>query len=458
MNITVNTEKPESGQLVATLTISKKDVDAAIAKTYKEIARRYSFQGFRRGRAPRPVIDGIVGREAVLADATNSLLSEAEPLMIEQLDVVPVGRIDYGEDPSPVAEKSDYTIVAKIGVRPDVTLDSYDAPTINMPPDEATDAEVDQQIDILLSYRTSYEDVEEDRGAEDGDTLLCDVENINNLRQYEGTNRMFALDNQNILPQFRDGLRGMKKGEEKEISWTIEAEHDDEKHEITMAAKVKVNAIRHLVTPVLTEDNVEADFGFPTIEELREAVREEIEADKKTSLPQLKEDRIVEAIGEHLALEEIPAVYTEQIFNEIANQFLASLQNQNMSLDMYLQSRGATTEDFLADMHAQADERARQSLALDALAEHLGCDATDEDVRRQFEEAGVPDVDAGINDFIKEGRLPAVRESIRRTKALEWLVENITVNVVDEVAERRAAAQNADAEAAADDEKADDAE
>lgn len=436
MNITVTTEKPESGLLVATLTIAKKDVDAAIARTYKEIARRYAFQGFRRGRAPRPVIDGIVGREAVLADATNTLMSEAEPLMIEQLDVVPIGNVDYGEDPALLVEKSDYTIEAKISVRPDVELDSYDAPTINMPPEEATEAEIDRQIDQLRSYRTTFEDVEEDRGAEDGDMLLCDVTNINNLREYEGENRMFSIDNPRIRQEFRDGLRGMKKGEEKEISWVEEHGAEDDKQEITFAAKVVVNAIRHAVTPEITEDNVKDDYGFETIEELREAVKEEIEADKKLSLPRLKEDRVVEAVGEHLTLEEIPAAYTEQVFNEIANQFLSQLQSQNMSLDMYLQSRGVTSEDFVADMRDQAGERARQSLALDALAEHLDLEVTAEDVRAEFERAGVPDVASAMNDFFKEGRMPAVRESIRRTKAVEWLVDNAEVNIVDEIAEQ----------------------
>ena len=436
MKITVNTEKPESGLLVATLTIGKKDVDATIAKTYKDIARKYAFQGFRRGRAPRPVIDGIVGRQAVLAEATNSLLTEAEPLMIEQLDVVPVGQIDYGEEPALAQEKSDYTIEAKISVRPDVELDSYDAPSINMPPEEATEAEIDQQINILLSYRTHFEDVEEDRGAEGSDMLLCDVENISNLREYEGQNRMFSLDNERLHAEWRDGLRGMKKDEEKEISWTVEAERDGEHHEATFAAKVKVNAIRVAVTPELTEDNVKDDFGFDTIEELRNAVKEEIEGDKKSTLPQLKEDRVVEAIGEHLTLEEIPTAYTEQIFNEIANQFLTQLQSQNMSLDGYLQSRGATPDDFIADLHVQAEERARQSLALDALAAHLGFEVTDEEVREEFEKAGVPDVDAAIKDFRNEGRLPAVRESIRRTKAVQWLVENASVTEVDEIAER----------------------
>ncbi len=436
MKITVTTEKPESGLLVATLTVDKKDVDAAIAKTYKDIARRYAFQGFRRGRAPRPVIDGIVGREAVLGDATNTLMSEAEPLMIEQLDVVPIGNVDYGEDPALVSEKSDYTIEARITVRPDVELDSYDAPGINMPPEEATEAEIDRQVELLRSYRTTFEDVEEDRGAQEDDMVLCDVENISNLREYEGENRMFALNNERLHKEFVDGLLGMKKDEEKEISWNVEAERDGEKHEATFAAKVTVKAIRQAVTPEITEENVKDDYGFETIDELREAVKEEIEEDKKTSLPQLKEDRVVEAIGEHLTLEEVPAAYTEQVFNEIANQFLTQLQSQNLSLDMYLQSRGLSADDFVSDLHEQAAERARQSLALDALAEHLQIEVSQDDVRAEFERAGVPDVDAAMKEFLGEGRMPAVRESIRRTKVVEWLVDNAEVTVVDEIAEQ----------------------
>ena len=112
---------------------------------------------------------------------------------------------------------------------------------------------------------------------------------------------------------------------------------------------------------------------------------------------------------------------------------------------MYLRARGVKTDDFLADLRVQAEERARQSLALDALAAKLGVEATEDDVRAEFEKAGVEDVDASVEQWRSEGRLPAIRDSIRRTKALDWLVENAKVNIVDEVAER-AAADKADAE------------
>ena len=147
MNITVTAERPESTKVVATITVPAAEVDRYVAQAYKNIARRYQFQGFRRGRAPRPVIDGIVGREAILADATNDLLNDAQPIMLDELDIVPVERPSYGDDPALVVEHEDYVVTATITVPPVVELSSYDAVAINMPPQEATEAEIDFQID-----------------------------------------------------------------------------------------------------------------------------------------------------------------------------------------------------------------------------------------------------------------------------------------------------------------------
>ena len=128
----------------------------------------------------------------------------------------------------------------------------------------------------------------------------------------------------------------------------------------------------------------------------------------------------------------------KQVFDEIAQDFLGQLQRQGTTLDAWLQARHIEVNDFLADLNQQADERARQALALDALAKHLGLEATEEDVRGEFEKAGMKDVDASMKEFKDAGRMPAVRESIKRTKAVNWLVENAKVTEVDEVAERRA--------------------
>ena len=146
-------------------------------------------------------------------------------------------------------------------------------------------------------------------------------------------------------------------------------------------------------------------------------------------------------MGKLLDLETVPEAYQNEIFNELAQEFLGQLQRQNVSLDMFLRARGIKSDDFIADLRVQAEERARQSLALDAVAAKLGLEASEDEVREEFEKAGVEDVDASVEQWRGEGRLPAIRDSIRRTKALDWLVENCKVNVVDEVAERAAAAE-----------------
>ena len=443
LKITVTAEKPVDEKMAATVTVASADVDKAIAKTYKDIAKKYNFQGFRRGHAPRPVIDGIIGRESVLAQATNDILNAIEPLMLEELDVTPVGRVNFGPedaDPEFVAQGADYVVSATIGVRPAAGLTSYDAPEINLPPEEATEAEINWQINQLLSYQVTYEDIEEDRAVEPGDIVSVDIENVDGAGHLAGKNRMLVLDGQQIPEQLQEGIVGMKRGEEKAIEWTRTHVHEGEEHSHTFSVKVTLNAIKKAVTPELT-DEVAKKYGYDTVDAFKEAVKEEIEGDKKTTIPNLKEDRVVEAVGKLLDLETVPEDYQNEIFNELASEFLAQLQRQNVSLDMFLRARGLKSDDFIADLRVQAEERARQSLALDAVAAKLGLEATDEDVVAEFEKAGVEDVKASIKEWKDQGRLPAIRDSIRRTKALDWLVENAKVNVVDEVAERAAAAE-----------------
>ena len=421
MKITVTAEKPIDDKVAATVTVPAADVDKAIAKTYKDIAKKYNFQGFRRGHAPRPVIDGIIGRESVLAQATNDLLNAVEPMMLEELDVTPVGRVSFGEegaDPQLASQGSDYVITATIGVRPTCELESYDAPEINLPPEEATEAEIDWQINQLLTYQVTYEDVEEDRAAEPGDVVSVDVENVEGAGHLAGKNRLLALDGQQVPEQLQEGIVGMKKGEEKAIEWTHTHVHEGEEHSHTFSVKVTLNGIKKAVTPEL-DDEVAKKFGFDDVAAFRAAVKEEIEGDKKTTIPNLKEDRVVEAMGKVLKLETVPEAYQNEIFNELASEFLAQLQRQNVSLDMFLRARGLKSDDFIADLRVQAE-----------------LEATEDDVRAEFERAGVEDVDASVKQWREEGRLPAIRDSIRRTKALDWLVENAKVNVVDEVAER----------------------
>ena len=126
--------------------------------------------------------------------------------------------------------------------------------------------------------------------------------------------------------------------------------------------------------------------------------------------------------------------YEQSVFEELGQNFLSNLAARGMTLDTWLPASGLTMEQFIADLHKQANDVARESLALDALARELKIEVTEDDINAEFEKAGVKDVEASKAEFIADGRMPAVRESIRRSKAVDHLVENAKVTEVDETA------------------------
>lgn len=463
MKITVTSEKAADDKVAVKVTVPAEDVDAAVKQAYKDIAHKYNFQGFRRGHAPRPVVDSVVGHDGVLAQATDDLMQRVQPLMIEELDIVPVKRPDWGQDSEPVAEHQDYHAACTVVVPPSCTLKSYDAPKVELPPEGATEAEIQTQIEHLMQYHTTYENDPDASVVKAGDMIVAKVENKLNVPELAGDERTLGLANPNLPKPFVDAVVGMKVGETKDITWSREhrmedPEPADEKGNRNFEAVVSVKAIKKAVSPELTDEFAKSNFGFDTVEDFRNAVKDEIEQDKKQSLPQLREDRVVEAIGTQLDLEEIPEDYENQVFSELANEFLGQLSRRGMNLDMYLNARQITSDDFLADLHEQASERARQSLALDALIDKLGLECTDEDLRKEFEDAQVKNIDASIAEFKEDGRMPAVRQSIRRTKAVNWLVDNAEVTEVDEAAKARESEDQQADEASSQDAEAKDQE
>lgn len=442
MNITAS--DVENGILTATVTIPAADVDDAIKKAYRDAAKRYNFPGFRRGKAPRPVIDRMLGEGAVLAIATEDAVNAVAPEILEDLDIVPVKDGEFKVD-AIVKDHEDFTFSVDYKMRPEPALSSYEPVSIEMPPAEVTDAEIDAQINMLLAYQVKFEDVE-DRGVEAEDFVTVDIKDVKNAESLAGEGRAVFVDSGSMPEAVEEGLKGMKAGETKEISWTPEGEDAEE-----ATVEVTVKSIRARITPELTDELAKETFGFDSVEAMRDAVKLEIEQDKQSRLPGIKESRCVAALAERLELEEMDEDYEQSVFQELGQQFLSNLSARGMSLDQWLQANRLTSDQFISDLHHQADDVARESLALDALARELKIEVTDEDIDAEFERAGVEDVEASKASFVTEGRMPAVRDSIRRSKACDWLVENAQVTEVDEVAR---AAEAEDSEEGASEEAA----
>lgn len=240
-----------------------------------------------------------------------------------------------------------------------------------------------------------------------------------------------------MLPEaLEEALVGMKPGDEKEVEFT-QGEGDDAQ---TVKIKVKVNDIKVKVVPELTDDFAKDVFGFDGLDALRDAVSIEIKGDKDRNLPALKEERAIAELEKRLEMETVPEDYVKQVHDEIARQFVSDLQAQGQTVDSFLQMRHITIDQLLADLQLQATEHARQSIALDALAKHLGIEVADDDVKAEFSDVYDSDkaVKKAMKEFTESGQMPAVRQTIRRSKAVSWLLDNAQVTEVDEIAEKRA--------------------
>ena len=428
MNITAS--DVQDAKLTATVTIPAADVDAAIKKAYKDAANKYRFPGFRAGRAPRPVIDNMLGKEATLAQATNDILAANEPAVLNELDIVPLKEGDYKELDL-VKDHEDYTYTVTFSLRQSVELNSYEPVEIEMPPAEVTEGEIDAQIEMLMGYHATFE--EADRPVRNDDYVTASVKDVKGATRFAGENRMFVVGSENFPTEVNEGLVGMKKDESKEISWTPMGDNAEE-----VTIEVTINNVKERKLPELTDEFVKENFGFDTIAAMRDGVKEELEGDKTSKLPGLKENRAVAALSERLELEKVDEDYEQSVFSELGQTFLQNLSSRGMTLDVWLQASGLTSEAFIADLHRQANDVARESLALDALARHLEIEVSDEDVDKEFVDAGVEDVEASKAQFVADGRMPAVRDSIRRSKAVDWLVENAKVTEVDEYAKKDA--------------------
>ena len=410
--------------------LSAADVDAAIKKAYKDTAKKYRFPGFRAGKAPRPVIDSALGAEATLAQATNDLIAANEPVVLNELDIVPTKNGDYKELDL-AKDHEDYTYTVEFSLRPAAELSSFDAVEIEMPPAEVTESEINNQVEMLLNYRATFEDVE-GRAVEAEDYVTVDLKAVENADNFAAEGRMLIAGSDSNPKEFNEALIGANVDDVKTVTWTDEVEEGEEAETHTVEVTVKGIKVRN--TPELTDELVKSDFGFDSIDAMRDAIKIEIEQDKASRLPAEKENRCVSALAERLQLDEMDADYEQSVFEELGQNFLSNLAARGMTLDTWLPASGLTMEQFIGDLHKQANDVARESLALDALARELKIEVTEDDINAEFEKAGVKDVEASKAEFIADGRMPAVRESIRRSKAVDHLVENAKVTEVDETA------------------------
>lgn len=433
-----NVKTLEDNRIEITVTVDAKEINDRIGKQYRTFARQYSFPGFRKGKAPRPVIDSLLGPEAARAAVTDDLVNDTFPLALDQTGYSTVGQPEFGEIDLVEAGK-DYSYVMTIGVVPTFELDSYENVEIKMPAEGATEAEIDEQLEVTTAFYVTYENARANTKVKKDSVVDLTVtakdmqgEEVAALAMTEQRYRMGAGQ----LPEVFDAeVLGMKKGETKEFNLVIPVDKpgslaaDLGGKEITF--NVECVAVKKEVKPEVTDEWVKETFNFDTVEDLRKRLGDSIAEQKAQVLPRLREDQCLAALAERLQGEPTEAM-VEETESRLLSEFFSQLQRQGMTFDGYLAQQGIDADKFKEDVKAQAKQMTSENLALDAWARHYEITASDEEVMDEFRESGVEDPQATYDEWRKNGRLYLIREGIMRQKAADAVMENAIVSALED--------------------------
>lgn len=440
---TVREDDGESQELVLTLVASAEEVDAAADKFFAEIAKR-DIPGFRKGKAPREVLEKQVGgHDNAMAGVTEQLVNDLAGAAVDGADVIYIDEPQFNVDESVVLGKP-FTFTVSGKVAPIMKLTSYDPVKIEMPPEEATEAEIEDQLAELQDYYHHFEDIDDpEHEAQMGDYVQIELTVSSNGRLVSGMNqtqRLVGLGTGSMPPSFDEHLVGAKVDDTLEFDF----EARDEEGNPTLGdgnlhANVVVKGIRSYVVPPV-DDDLALKVGCVDVADLRKQMRQAVNMHKQQTLPKLMVDRAVDALLERLD-GEVPAYYVDFIRQDVGREFMQSLDKQGMSLQQWMLQNQVEGEKMKEQVQAEAVRRASIDCAMEAIFTEVGLEITEEDIDKMFEGADEGEKGQKREDWEDAHRMANIRKMCRQRKVTSWLVDNAIVTVEGEDAPAEGASE-----------------
>ncbi len=422
-------EDGSTREVVLTLIASAEEVDAAAKAFFKELNQR-EVPGFRKGKAPKEVLEqGVGGHENAMGGVAEKLINDSAFAAIDSADIIFINEPQFNVD-AMLEEGKPFTFTVSGAVAPEMQLSSYDPVQITLPPEEATEADVQQALaDIQDYYHRLDKITDEDHVAQMGDYVDTRLTVTNHGKLINGMNnvtRMVGLGAGTMPESFDDNLIGTKVGDLIEFDFEAKDEKgssdfgDGELH-----AQVEVCGFRKMVLPEI-DDELAVKVGCMDVEDMHKQMRRNIEMQKAEQLPHLKLDRAVEAALERLT-EDVPTYYVDFIRQDVGREFMESLQEQGMDLQQWMLQNSVQGEQMKEDISREAQRRAAIDRTLDAVFAHEKMEVTDEDIAALFAEE--EDAQAKLESWKEANRLSNLRKMARQRKATQWLVDNAQVEI-----------------------------
>lgn len=422
-------------EMVLTLVASADEVDEASKQFFADIQKR-EHKGFRKGKAPRSVLEQSVGGHAnAMGGVAEVLINEMAIPAIDESGVIFIEEPNFNVDAT-LEEGKPFTFTVSGPVAPIMKLTDYSPVSIELPPEEATDAEVDAHLRGLQDYYHSFETIaDEDHEAALGDYVMASLTVTNEEGKVIGglsaASRMIGLGTGTMPGSFDEQLIGSKAGDT--LEFDFDATNPDGTSDFgdgKLHAVVDVKSFRREVLPPL-DDELAAKVGCMDADDMRSQMRRNINIQKQRELPKIKVDRVIEQVIKRLD-GDVPEYYVEFIRQDVGREFMQDLEKKGTNLQQWMLQNSVEGDAMKEDISREALHRASIDCALEALFAEKGLKITDEDIDKMFEGDDGEDTRQKWKDA---NRMADVKKMARQTKATEWLVDNADVTVVDYAAQ-----------------------
>ncbi|CCO07661.1 trigger factor [Desulforamulus hydrothermalis] len=423
-------ERIEKNTVLLEVEVETEKVEQAMQQAYRNIVKKVNIPGFRKGKAPRALVERFVGKETLFGEAAEIIVPEAYMQALEETKTEPIDRpkidIVQGEPGKPLIFK------ATVEVKPEVTLGEYKGIEVKRPSTEVSDEDVQAELARLQNRYAKLVTVEEGEVQKDDITIIDFAGYVDGEAFPGGTaeNYSLTIGSGAFIPGFEDQLIGAKVGEEKEVNVTFPQEyHAEDLAGKPATFKVTVKEIKRKELAPLDDEFAKDVSEFDTLEELKSDIRNKLKEAAEARAKSAVENGVVEAVAANASVE-IPAAMIEQKVDEMLNSVGQRLAQQGINLDQYFQFTNTSLADMRQRMKPDAEKTVKNELVLDAVARAENIQVSEEEINQEIRK---------IADYVKQdaeivrktlelqGELGHISQDIARRKAVSFLVENASI-------------------------------
>lgn len=422
--MSVQVEKLEKNMAKLTIEVPAEEFEKALDGAYKKSRNRIAMPGFRRGKAPRKMIEKMYGDSVFYEDAANDIIPDAYEDAAKESGLEIVSRPEIGVEQ--IEKGNAFIFTATVAVKPEVTLGDYKGIEIEKKTAEVTDEEVEDEIGRVRENNSRMITID-DRASQEGDTVIIDFDGYVDGEQFEGgqaEDYSLVLGSHTFIDNFEEQLIGKNPGESVEVHVKFpDAYQAEELRGKDAVFYVDINDIKVKELPDIDDEFAQDVSDFDTLDEYKEDLKKKLLENKEAALDREKEETVIGKIIENSQMD-IPEPMVDAQTRQMTQEFAQRLQSQGLSLEQYMQLTGFTPQKMVDELKPQALKRIQSRLVLEAVAAAENIEVSEEDFDKEIEnmaEAYNMEKDK-FSELVSDNEKEQIRMDIAVQKAVELVV------------------------------------